>query len=371
MKILLTAQQRGSTNTIAPVARELSKRGHSLTIYATGNETEAAGFQGLSYEHIHPANEDYSNLVKNYSAVIVGVSGYGSPDYLFLKAANSQSIPTITIENQNNRYRQKFGTNIVDLPTLLAVMSEDCIQKLKEELGQEMGEEAAKRSRVVGWTAFDNYSKIRDDFNEENRVKLLHELGLNSEELLYTHFTQNTHPLSKYITEKNLSFDEWTARFNYEMGVTRFTFEAASDLGLKLFVKPHPGEEFERNYTKELAERYGFAFIPAKACNTQQLMLASYSITAGRSTSLTEATLLDRNAAGIIPDLGEEWVSLFPPLELGAIPYTQNWQGIKSILKQVTSQDKSVVNKLAEDRKKFSVDGKASKRLADLVEGLR
>ena len=43
---------------------------------------------------------------------------------------------------------------------------------------------------------------------------------------------------------------------------------------------------------------------------------------------------------------------------------------IKDVLSQVTSKDEEVVRKLAADRK-FSVDGKASKRLADLVEGYR
>jgi hypothetical protein len=163
-------------------------------------------------------------------------------------------------------------------------------------------------------------------------------------------------------------FGEKVKDFLYEQRVTQFTFEAASDLGLKLVVKPHPGEEFDKNYTKELADRHGFTFIPARACNTQQLMLAAYSVTAGRSTCLTESTLLDRNTGGLIPDMGEEWVSPFPPMALGAIPYTQEWQGIKGVLEQVSSRDEEVVRRLAENRRKFSVDGKASKRLADLVE---
>jgi len=38
--------------------------------------------------------------------------------------------------------------------------------------------------------------------------------------------------------------------------------------------------------------------------------------------------------------------------------------------KQVTSKDENIVKSLAENRKKFSVDGKASKRLADLIEDI-
>ncbi|MEK6969808.1 MAG: hypothetical protein AABW48_05250 [Nanoarchaeota archaeon] len=370
MNILLTAKQRGSVNVLAPVARELFQRGHDATIYATGNEIEAAGFSELEYKHIHPADSDYSKLVKNYDAVVVGLSGYDTSDGHFLRAANSAGIPTVAVQDQNSNYLERLGVNPADLPTLLALMSDDCVKTARKELGGEMGEEAGKRSRVVGWTAFDNYAKMREDFTDESRVKLLAEVGINPENPVYVHFTQTIHPNTVYMAKVNRLFGQKVRDFLYELGVTQFTFEAASDSGLKLVVKPHPGEEFDRNYTKELANRHGFTFIPARGCNTQQLMLAAYSVTAGRSTCLTESTLLDRNTGGLIPDLGEEWVSPFSPLALGAIPYAQNWEGIKNILEQVTSKDEEIVRKLAEDRKKFSVDGKASKRLADLVESL-
>ena len=144
--------------------------------------------------------------------------------------------------------------------------------------------------------------------------------------------------------------------------------EISGDLGLNLVVKPHPGEEFKVNYTRELAYRHGFKFIHPKACDTLELILSAYSVTAGRSTCLTEATLLDKNTGGILPDIEEKEISAFPPLVSGAIPYTQKWNGIKDILGQVTSKDERILKKLSEDRKKFSVDGKASHRLVDLIE---
>ena len=62
MKILVTAKQRGSANALAPVAVELRQRGHEITVYATGNTAEAAGFSGLEYEHINPADSYFSQL---------------------------------------------------------------------------------------------------------------------------------------------------------------------------------------------------------------------------------------------------------------------------------------------------------------------
>ena len=62
MKLLLTAKQRGSTNVLAPVARELMQRGHKVKLYATGNDTEAAGFAGLQYDKIDPVEDSYTQL---------------------------------------------------------------------------------------------------------------------------------------------------------------------------------------------------------------------------------------------------------------------------------------------------------------------
>ncbi len=372
MKLLLTAKQRGSTNVLAPVAKELMQRGHQVKLYATGNDTEAAGFAGLQYDKIDPTEDSYAQLVDGYDAVMVGLSGYNTPDGYFLRAANSTGIPTIAVQDQNSGYQERLGTNLAGLPTLLAVMDEDCVETVRKELSGEMGIEAAKISRVIGWPAFDHYAALREGYTEQKREELLHKLGLNPDEPVYFHATQNIHPESAYMQRSTLSAEEKRNIFNYECSVTEAVFEFASDLGVKMVVKPHPGEEYLTNFTQELAHRHGSVYLPAKACNTQELMLASYSVTAGRSTCLTEATLLDKNAgAMLLGELGKAWSSACQPVNLNAIPVTYNNEGVKGVLALVTSHDETIARKLAESRKRFSVDGKASKRLADLVEELK
>ncbi len=365
----MTAKERGSVNALAPLAAELGQRGHRVTVYATGNAAEAAGFERVGYEHLPADNLDYKNMVKGYEAVVTGTSGFQSPDGFFVRAGTQEHIPVISLFGDTNaNYKERLSPSAEELPDIIAVMDEVCVQTMRNQLPAELAEEAVKRSRVVGWTAFDHYAQMREEFTAERRVELLTRVGINPENPVYVHFTQSIHPHTAYWSRSERNFGKKVTEFLYEQGVAQFTFEAASDLGLQLAIKPHPGEEFKINYTQELAERHGFNFIPARACSTQQLMLAAYSVTAGRSTCLTEGTLLDRNVGGLIPDMGEEWISPFPPLALGAIPYTQEWEGIKKVLERVTSQDETIVQKLAAERKKFSVDGKASQRLADLVE---
>lgn len=370
MKILLTAKQRGSTNVLAPVARELSQRGNDITIYATGNEIEAAGFEGLIYKHINPTDDDFLRLVKSHDAVVVGLSGYNTPDGSFLRAANSIHIPTVAVLEHNSDYIGKLGNNISDLPSLIAVMDESCLDEAEKQLGEQIGSEVTKRMQVVGWTAFDHYAVLRDNHNSQKRLLLLCKLGINPDNSIYSHFTHNIHPDSEYQKKASGSSENHQKKYDYEISVTKAVFQAASDLNIKLAVKPHPGEKFTTNFTKELTTHHGHLYIPPEACNTQQLILSSYSVTASRSASLTEATLLDRNAGSLIPDLDNDCIKAYPPLSLKAIPYTQKWEEIKRIIELVTSTDETIINKLAEDRKKFSVDGKASKRLVDLIEKL-
>ncbi|MEK6899611.1 MAG: hypothetical protein AABX05_00660 [Nanoarchaeota archaeon] len=367
MKLLLTAKNRGSTNVLAPIARELLQRGHELSIYATGNDNEAAGFNSLTFVRA-AADINYSKLVNGHDAVIIGLSGHQTPDGYFLRAANAKGIPTVAVQDQNSIYALRLGNDPANFPTIIAVMDEECIKTARLELG----EEAAKRCKIIGWAAFDNYAKLREGFTEQNRESLLHKLGLNPQQPVYFHATQNIHPDTAYMKRLEKPAKEKMNEFLYEYFTTICAFRAASDLGLKLVIKPHPGEEFEHNFTQELAETHGFTYLPAKACNTQELMLASYSVTAGRSTCLTEATLLDKNTGAFLPDtMGKKWSSASPAVALNAIPVTYDWNGAKDVLELVTSHDERVRQILAGDRKRFSVDGKASQRLADIVESLR
>lgn len=367
MKILATAKQRGSAQALEPVIRELIKRSHVIKVYATGNEAEAAGFGTvINYEIISPQEKDYPLLVKGCDLVLLGLSGYETPDGYFLRAANKKGTPTIAVQDQDAGYMERLGKDPQELPSVISVMNKECLETMKSELPCEMAEEAIKRTRVVGWTAFDDYARIRNEFTGVHRENLLQSILINPRNEIYTHFTQNIPPESAYMKPLTWPYLRKEEYYDYETKVTQKVFEAASDLKLKLIVRPHPGEEGE--FTSELSKKHDFIFIPARACESKKLILASYSVTAGRSTALAEACLLDRNAGGILPDVKPEAIRPFPAISLGAIPYTLTFSGIKGILQQITSKDENINNILAEDRKKFSVDGKASARLADLVE---
>jgi len=400
MNILFTAKQRGSTSALAPVVEELSFRGHNISVYTTGNSNEASGFgeqartlAGISnklvdqgfprcsiytyfsqnrwYYHIpDPTDKECFNIVKKFDLVLVGSSSYLSSDGTFLRAANAQKIPTIAVHERNSNYNLSLGNNLDNLPTILAVVSYNYQDRMRKELTPEMASVVIARTKVVGWTAFDDYAKIKESFTEAKRENFLHELGLNSDELWHLHLTQNIHPDSDYLKFSARPRQQKEEIFEYETKVTTAVFEAASNLGLKLIVKSHPGEAFKTNYTAELADCYGFKYLHADDCSTQDLMLAVNSVTAGRSSCLNEAALLDRRTGGIFPDLDDEELFPFPCVSDKAIPYTRRWDEIYSVLSTITSSSNAVQEFLALKRKSFYVDGKASQRLADLVEEL-
>lgn len=359
-KILATAQQRGSANALRKPIELLINRGHEVEVYATGNDVEASGFGGLGYKQIHPISlEEYKALLSGSNLLLTGLSGATTSDSYFIQAANELGIKSVGVNDQNLNYRGRFR-GVESLPTILAVMTADCGPTLERELDSDLSRHLIKGLRVVGWTAFDDYASIRAGFSPEQRNSLLEKLWLDSSRKISFHATQNV------FVENNPNF------LPYERRVTEEVFRKANDLGVSLVVKPHPKEAknpslADREITKALATKYGHIYLFPDSCETQKLMLSSDAVTAGRSTCLTEACLLDINTGGVLPDCSYDEIKAFPPVVVDAIPYTQSWEGIGGILKDVII---SPSDSLRDMRKKFSVDGKASQRLVGIIEEL-
>lgn len=356
MKILATAKQRGSVNALVEPIKELQRRGHTVLIYATGSESEASGFQGVDYRRVEEIDPESELTTGKYDFVLSGLSGHDTLDGRFIRAANKLGIPSIGVNDQNTNYLYRF-LDVQGIPSVLALMNSECISTLCNQLSPEMAREAIQRSRVVGWTAFDKYAQIRREFDVAKKQKFLESLrgqGINLDDPIHVHATQNTNP------SNDQSF------YGYEVKSTEATFRVAADLGLKIVTKPHPRED--GTPTSDLARKFGHIFIPATACQTLPLLQSASSVTAGRSTILTEACLLNINSGGMVPDISDAELISHPPLYHNAIPFTQSWDGISAVLSLVASTRTEDLDKLAKDRQRFSVDGKASQRLADLVE---
>ena len=366
--ILATAKQYGSAAALVQPIKLLRERGHKVTVYATGSATEAMGFR-QNYQEIHPEEQDYFSLIRGYELILVGLSGYETADGHFIRAATEQKIPSVGVNDQNYNYKLRFGGEEKNLPTRIALMNEECKQRIKEELPPELAAEVLKRSKVVGWTNYDNYAIIRESFSPQQRHNLMADLGLNPQAPLHLYFSNNIHPEAEYWGP----YREWPAEkrkkyYDYEMQLTEAVLKAARELGLRLAVKPHPGENTDD--TERLVKGYQFTFLSASSCDTTQLMLAATSITVGKSGCLNEGCLFDKNTGGVFPGIDQKELIPYPPFTAQAIPYTLTWEGIFEVIKTITSENPITNEELAQQRKRFSVDGKASKRLVELIEGL-
>lgn len=367
--ILACGTHAGSVNAIKPVIVELVRRGHEVNAYATGNESQAKSFGAIPYEHVNLSQEGCDNLLdKKYNLLLVGPSGTNTPEYFFLKTASRNQIPSVAVMDLDIGYGERFGDNPDYFPTILSVMNPQCKDTIRKELSNEVADELIKRTRVTGWTIFDHLASLKENFSENDKINLLTKLGLNFDENYPLHFTQVIHPDTKYMKPVERPYTEKQKEFDYELRTTGKIFEIVSDLGLKLLVKPHPGEEFETNFTLDLVKKHGFNYIPAKACDTKQLILSADSVSGGRTTCIVESCLLDKNTGGIFPELSPKDVAWFPSVTTGAIPYTFEWEKVEGILKSINSSDAETNKVLQEQRKRFSVDGKASKRLVDIIE---
>lgn len=373
MKILLSAKQRGSANALAPVAQELIRREHDVTIYATGNDSEVAGFEKLPINRININEDDCGVLVRGYDVVVVGLSGQFTPDGYFSRAAQRERVPTVAVLDQNYNYKDRLGEEREDLPNVIAIMGAECIPKMKVELESTVAEEAIRRSCIVGWTAYDHLGRMKEQFGENERESLLQKIGASGNDSFFIYFSQIIHPSADYFKPTNWSAERKEHYFQYELELTRAVLDEAQKLGLSVIVKPHPGEKYEVNFTEQLVRGYNnVKYVPAQSCDSKQLMLAADGVVAGRSGCLGEGCLLDRNIGAVLPELSASEIEAFTPIALDAIPYAVSWSEVPGVIKMIARANTDTVtrNLLSEKRKKFSVDGKASERVADLIEML-
>lgn len=368
MNILATTSHAGSVHALKGPIEELQRRGHDVTIYATGNDNEVRAFGHLRYERIQPSLEDCIGLVRGYDVVLVGLPGSTMPDSNFIRAAHREQIPSVAVNDQNYNYSIRFGADCV--PTIIAMMMPECITKAQQELPEDLGTEVARRSKIVGWTAYDYLGKMKEEFTSQQREEILRNINVDPDHEVYLHCTENIHPETRYWQAySQFPLAQKQAFFNYNQKLTTKTFEAAHTMGLHLIVKPHPGEE--PPYTWALCQHYGFTFIPAVACDSRSLILTATAVTAGKSSILNDSCLLDRTTAGLIPEATDEEVSRIQAVALGAIPYTRDWDTITAVLSMLTRPHPVLHSYLAQKRTHFSVDGNASARTADLVESLK
>ncbi len=365
MNILVTGTHREATNTLTPVVKELVRRGHDVTVYATGNEREAAGFNGLEYEQQIPTSDQYIVLVQGYDLVVAGVSGPQTPDGYVIRAARDRGIPVVGVVGQNRVFNVRFGT-VDDLPDHITVPGEDSYDLVREAVGECLATEIIRRAVPVGFPAFDHYAATRERFTSKRREAFVAELELEGPFVFYP--SANLDPNTDYMRRSTRDPVDKRQRFEYALRLTEETFRVASDLGLHMVVKPHPGEQTRPRHTLGLAERFGVTYLSYDRCGTQDLLLASAVVVAGESGCLNEGCLFDRNTGALFPGLDEDVVPQFSATKTGAIPYTFEWEGIGRILTELTSSDEDVQRRLADQRKRFSVDGKGAQRVADLVE---
>jgi hypothetical protein len=362
--VLLTAKWAGSAKVLAPLAAELQTRGIPIAIYATGSPAEAASFGSLPYTHLtEPIS--YAQLVLDSSVVVSGLAGTDTPDTHFIRAANTYGIPSIGAVDQNSIYVQRFGTDTRNWPTLIATLDDTCTRTLEAALGGAI----AARSRVVGWTAFDHYAALRTQFTAADKERVFASIGVDPAQPWSLYCSQHTPPQA----DKAHYSAEEKGKVAYELAVAEHLFTTARAHDIPLVVKPHPKElRFAQQQlfptTEALAAKYGITYVLPSACTTTDLILASLATYGTTSTCITEACLLDRAAAALVPGLPDGALAAFPPLSLGAIPAARTWTSIAPLVQLVSSVDPTTQAALAAQRTRFSVDGGGAKRFADLVE---
>ncbi|MBU0758675.1 MAG: hypothetical protein KKF44_11510 [Nanoarchaeota archaeon] len=305
MNILYVAQQRGSAEALLPIIVESVNRGHQASVVSTGNYAEKEGFtyfqmpsiinQALHYPGLNP-EIPYNKLLGGIDVVVAGASGWNSAEAAFIKTAKKlhPEMKTVMVMDTPDKYQDRLGKNISELPDLIVHNEEKGIDNLEVAVSGHVLREAKKRSFIGGYTAFDNAIErqkyLQDNllyaFREAYECKIGNKFGV--------YFSMNIESMPKREYLRNVA-------------MTETIFKIAQKFGIRLLVHQHPKEYYNSiNITGELAVEYGMQMDPYLNTNTSDLIFASDFIISNPGAIWTLAAALDKDILGLASELDRD-----------------------------------------------------------------
>jgi hypothetical protein len=329
-RIALVCEDAGPAAAWSPVVRELERRGHSLTVWATGRAEETFARTNIPVKHFQESWLDMRPTV-----VITGTAGWGERiDARAIRAARDAGIPTLSYVDFWWRYAERFTHEapLDSLPDVIAVIDE----RMREGVA-----EAGIHDHLVVTTG----SPLLDEACNFALLPPRHDAPLlflsQPIEALYGPVGDAAHAMG--YTERD---------------ALPIVAGVATDFGLELRIRPHPREDAAslRGFVATLAA----ATVFSEDRTLEEDVEESRGVIGLTTMALAEAALMGR-----------------PTLSVQLSPHTfvlPTFEAGLTVLAQDRSAVAGWVSSLLEGRlarsTRYDASGSAVKRLADAVEHL-
>ncbi len=378
LSALVVGESRGASAALSPVVFELLKRGILVDVVACGNEEEKKGFN-LSYPYSKLTLKEKMPKLSagGYSFVVAGTSSSTSLEIKAINEANRLGIPTIGVSDQNSRWLARYGTDPLNYPTLISLMDEASKTSIIESV-KEIIPDITRRCFISGWTAFDSYSNLKNEFKKSDmRQNIRNFLGVPSNYKLIVLFSNIFSPNEEYYRRMDVRAEEslndyFEKIILYQDAMVTLDLFRLQNKNISVIVSPHPGESVadinNMPYlnSRSLAKLWKLRVEKRNGYSFEELCMASDVVIGGPTTAVSGSCMLDIPTICVLYGSFRDKIHIFPAASLGAIPIATTSAEITDYLELMVNTP-SAASHFSNLRKRFSTDGNASRTLVDEI----
>jgi len=371
-KILATSTHPGAMNAIIPVIKRLSEK-EDLEVSVIGYKysEKVLENQKIKYKTIKDYNlndisvESMDKILQNEHPDLI-LTGASSPnktdseviEQKMIYAARKMNIKSLAVMDFFVEGYQRFSDfnegeagKFKYLPDKITTLD-----KLSEEIMLNEGFPKEKLA-ITGNPYFDELAGLKNKFNENDRKKLKNELGIDMDSYLFFYMSQ---PIEQQCGNK-LGYTEKDALREF---LDSFK-DIKTDKKFNIIVKAHLRENQED--LEKIAKEYNLpVIVDQQKLPLRPVMFASDAVISPWSTMLIESTYLEKPSISLQPGLNAEDPLITNKLGI-TVPVYKHGE-MKGIVEKLLN-DKNYNIELSQmgKRKGFSIDGKATERVTNLV----
>jgi len=390
-KIIATSLNAGGANAILPVIQRFDEEGH-IEVITIGHSTSEGVFRKEEEKGVFvPLVRNY-RTIRDYDLGDISVYSMGrildieKPDLVLTGtgiqdknnpqlidqtttlAARDRGIDTLAVLDFHSHYSGRIS-NLEDgqiiegsrhryMPTLFAIMDEFAEKDMLEEGFPK------EKLRITGNPAFDKLIGLKESFTEEDRKKIRETYGFGLNDYIVFFLSQ---PIKLRFSDTYGYVEEDSIRA--VLGPLQY-FQRQTSRQISVLIRAHPAEK--KADLETIAKDYPRLHIEVDHKDDQRYgsepcMLATDATFSPWSTELIKSSYLGVPSISIQPGL-----KIKDPLitnRLGVTPAIYENEKAREVLEKLVFGEEAFARELAERRKDFKIDGKATARVAKLVYG--
>ncbi len=361
-KVLVASYYPGGANALAPVVKRLQEEG-KVDVVTVGYKYSERIFHdnGISYRTLDSyglpdaSTDSMKKLLEAESPDLVITSTASeiehknqSIDQLLIEASSKRGIKSLSVLDFWGNYNHRRFKKV---PDKIAVIDDLAKETMMKDGFNE------RKLVITGNPYFDDLAKLKDSFSQEDKYKVRKYLNfpqIDADSYLLLYASQ---PIEKDYG-KRLGFDEKTSLKELLDSVERLSYKDKTSV----LVKIHPREDEDN--LKDVVKGYSFPIVVNKDYRVRDAVLASDVVVSPFSTVLVEAAYLDKPGVSLQPGLKKHDMLITNHLGFTVPVYRKGDVG--SVIDRLL-MDKKYARQLAEKRKGFVNDGKATDRVLNLV----